>query len=64
MEKVWGLTGWARDFLGAAPGRSCDEARYASERETQNILCGARRRQVNLDYRFHLDDAGGDLDEP
>ena len=34
------------------------------EHETQNILGGARRRQVNPDHRFHLDNAGGDLDEP
>ena len=30
----------------------------------QNILGGARRRQMNPDHRLHLDDAGGDLDEP
>ena len=34
------------------------------ECETQNILGGARRRQLNTDHRLHLDDAGGDFDEP
>jgi hypothetical protein len=33
------------------------------EHETQNILGGARRRQVNPDHRLHLNNAGGDLDE-
>jgi hypothetical protein len=52
------------DVRGAAPRRSGDEARYAPEHETQNILGGAGRRQVNPDPRLHLDDAGGDFDEP
>jgi hypothetical protein len=49
---------------GAAPRRSGDEARYTPECETQNILGRARRRQLNTDHRLHLDDAGGELDEP
>ena len=34
------------------------------EHETQNILGGARRRQVNPDHRLPLDDASSDIDEP
>jgi hypothetical protein len=34
------------------------------EHETQNILGGVQRRQVNPDHRLHLDNAGSDFDEP
>ena len=49
---------------GTTPRCSGDEAWYAPKHETQNILGGARRRQVNPDHRLHLDNAGGDFDEP
>ena len=63
-KNVCGLTGRARRFGGAAPRHSRDEARDAGQREAQNMLAWARRRQVNLDHRLHLDDARGEFDEP
>ena len=50
-------------FGALEPRLSGDEARYASESEAQDSLAGARRRQMDADHGFHLDDAGGDLDE-
>jgi hypothetical protein len=43
---------------------SGDEARDTPEHKAQNILGGARRRQVNPDHRLHLDDASSNFDEP
>jgi len=64
-ENVCGLTGRARHFGGGAPPQlSRDEVRDARQRETQNVLAWARRRQVKLDHRLHLDDARGEFDEP
>ena len=52
------------DLWGAPPRRSGDAARDAPEHKTQNILGGARCRQVNPYHRLHFGDAGGNFDEP
>jgi hypothetical protein len=49
---------------GTPPRRSGDQARQAAEDEAEDRLIGRAGRQVDLDLGFHLDDAGGDLDQP
>ena len=48
---------------GTPPRRSGDQTRQAVEGEADDRLIGCAGRQVDLNLGFHLDDAGGDLDQ-
>jgi hypothetical protein len=56
----WRWTG-SGDGWGTLPRGSGDEARQATESEMADRLIRGAGRQVDLDLRRHLDDAGGDL---
>src|SRR5512147_164578 len=51
------------DDGGTRPRFSGDQPRQAAEDEVEDRLIGRAGRQMDLDLGFHLDDAGGDLDE-
>ena len=48
----------------STPRSSGDEARYSAEDGSQDSLVGTRRRQMQPDLGFHLNDARRDLDQP
>src|SRR5512147_1963859 len=52
------------DDGGTRPRFSGDQPRQAAEDEVEDRLIGRAGRQMDLDLGFHLDDAGGDLDQP
>ena len=52
--------GWG---TGALPRRSGHQPRQPFEDEADDRSIGRAGRQVDLDLRFQLDDAGGDLDQ-
>ena len=58
------MVGWVCVSGASRPGAQVTRRGMRCQSETQNILRRARRRQVHADHRLHLDDAGGDLDEP
>jgi len=62
-EGVCELTGGGSIFGGVTPRASGDEAGHLRKGEAQDLLPGARGRQMHADHRLHFDHASGDLDE-
>ncbi len=62
MPGFAGFGGLVR-FWGRLPRSSCDEPRNSVEDDAQDSLVRAGCREVQADLGFHLDHAGGDLDE-
>ena len=67
VEDRWGgeaLEVAGRGLVGGTrPRLSGDQPRQAAEGQVPNRLIGGAARQVDLDLGFHLDDAGGGLDQ-
>ena len=65
MGDRWG--GEALEVAGRGLGRGTRprlSGDQAAEDEVEDRLIGRAGRQMDLDLGFHLDDAGGDLDQP
>lgn len=62
MSGLAGFGGRVR-FGGRLPRSLCDEPRNAVEDDAQDSLVRAGCREVQADLGFHLDHAGGDLEE-
>ena len=55
-----GGIGW---MAGRTARCSSDQPRQPAEDEVPNRLIGSAARQMDLELGFHLDDAGGGLDQ-
>ena len=62
---VIGLAGWRDRVMTGAdlPRCSNDQPRQAAESQVPDCLIGSAGWQMDFDLGFHLDDAGGDLDQ-